>query len=84
MPQIRMKADHTDDARASRKAGAVYNVTQEEGWPLVRDGHAEWTYVPEDKVADLFHAEPKKADPAAKRAATVAAKSALPEPAPEK
>ncbi len=54
MPAIRMKADTTEPRRLS---GKLYAVDGAEGWPIVRDGLAEWEYVPESKIGALAAAE---------------------------
>lgn len=49
-PAIRLKAD-----------GKLYVVDRAKGWELVRDGFAEWEYVPEAKHDALpeLESEPK-------------------------
>lgn len=55
MPTILMTRD-----APGRLAGKLYQVTQSEGWELVRDGFAVWQYVPQPKADALPSSEPKK------------------------
>lgn len=55
MPTILMTRDGP-----GRLAGKFYQVTQAEGWELVRDGFAMWQYVPESKTGTLTSCEPAK------------------------
>jgi hypothetical protein len=50
----------TTREKPDRKAGRLYNVEWPESWELVRDGWAEYEYVPEPKIPALASAEPKK------------------------
>lgn len=58
MPSIRMKRD-----APHRFAGKLYNVDMPEAWELVRDGLADWEYVPEKKMEELASEETAKAPP---------------------
>lgn len=67
MPTIRMNKTRTNP---DRKAGKLYNVPWPESWDLVRDGWAEYEYVPEPKIPALNASEPVTATAAsAERAA---------------
>lgn len=54
MPTILMTRDGP-----GRLSGKFYQVTQAEGWELVRDGFAIWQYVPESKANALPSSEPE-------------------------
>lgn len=57
MPTIKMRID---TAEPRRLTGKMYQVTQAEGWELVRVGQASWKYVPESKTGTLTSCEPAK------------------------